>query len=153
MDWIVLDNVKPYNGRYPFDIFDDGTELTTREWGWIKKFSGYLPLTVSAGYRGGDAELFATFALVALHRAGKVAPPDLQACYDRISDAPFGTTITIEENPVEADADPPPEQTAARPSSSGGGSTTSSESSTSPRNGSGTPASATSPLPPVRSGI
>ena len=40
--------VPPYDGRYDFDL--EGRELTTREWGWIKRLSGYLPLTIEEGF-------------------------------------------------------------------------------------------------------
>jgi hypothetical protein len=43
MDTIVISGVKPYDGRYEFEL---GDELTTREWGWIKRLSGYLPSTL-----------------------------------------------------------------------------------------------------------
>jgi hypothetical protein len=151
MDFIVLENVKPYDGRYQFDLA--GSELTTREWGWIKRHSGYLPLTVEEGFAGADPELFAVFATIALRRAGRIEPADVPAVYEKLVDAPFGSTIRLETDTVEQgdDAGPPP--TAERPSSSGNGSPASSETSAGPRNGSGTPASVSSPLPPVRSGI
>ena len=51
--------------------------FTTREWGWIKKHSGYLPLTVEEGFRGADPELITVFAVIALHRAGKIQTADV----------------------------------------------------------------------------
>jgi len=62
MEYIVLDGVKPYDGRWPLDATAD---FTTREWGVIKRLSGYLPLTVNDGFQGGDPELFAAFAVIA----------------------------------------------------------------------------------------
>ena len=73
MDYIVVEGVRPYDGRYEFDLA--GQELTTREWGWIKRLSGYLPLTVEEGLS--DPELIVVFAVIALRRAGKVEPKDV----------------------------------------------------------------------------
>jgi hypothetical protein len=153
MDYIVLENVKPYDGRYEFDLVNN--ELTTREWGWIKRHSGYLPMTIEEGFVGADPELFAVFAAIALRRAAKVEPADVPAVYEKLVDAPFGTTIRLETDDIEVgdDAGPPPPGTSAKPSSSGEGSHASSERSAVPLNGSGMPASGSSPLPPVRSGI
>ena len=108
MDYIVVEGVRPYDGRYEFDIA--GQELTTREWGWIKRLSGYLPLTVEEGFS--DPELIVVFAAIALRRAGKVEPR--RRCpqvFERLSDAPFGSAITMEtevEEEVEAERPPPP---------------------------------------------
>ena len=63
MDWIVIDGAPPYDGRYMFDLA--GQELTTREWGWIKRLSGYLPLTLDEGFKGGDPELLDQDHLIA----------------------------------------------------------------------------------------
>ena len=68
MDWLILEQVPPYDGRYEWDL--EGRELTTREWGWIKRLAGYLPLNIEDGL--GDPELIAVFAAIALRRAGKV---------------------------------------------------------------------------------
>ena len=92
MDFIVVEGVRPYDGRYEFDLA--GQELTTREWGWIKRLSGYLPLTVEEGLS--DPELIVVFAVIALRRAGKVEPKDVPAVFERLSDAPFGAAITME---------------------------------------------------------
>ena len=91
MDYIVVEGVRPYDGRYEFDIA--GQELTTREWGWIKRLSGYLPLTVEEGFS--DPELVTVFAAIALRRAGKITvqevPATLRAperCALRLGDHP-----------------------------------------------------------------
>ena len=126
MDFIVIEGVKPWDGRYEFDL--DGQPFTTREWGWIKRFSNYLPLTVDQGWRGGDPELFAAFAVISLHRAGRVTPDDAADVYDRFADAPFGSTIRLEVGTGrESDAGPPPGNDNESSSFSGAGSPTSSE--------------------------
>ena len=56
----------------------EGRELTTREWGWIKRLSGYLPLNIEDGL--GDPELVIVFAAIALRRAGKVEPRMCRKC-------------------------------------------------------------------------
>ena len=75
MDYIVIEGVPPYDGRYEFDL--EGRELTTREWGWIKRHSGYLPLTIEDGFT--DPELVTVFAAIALRRAGKVEAREVPA--------------------------------------------------------------------------
>jgi hypothetical protein len=148
MDWVVVEGVKPWDGRYMFDV--ENHELTTREWGWIKRFSGYLPLTLEEGWRGRDPELFAAFAVIALHRAGRIDRNGAADVFDRIADNPFGTTIRIDtdEDQEEADAGPPAGSSNGKQSSSGAGSTASSETSPGSRNSSGTPDSAISASTP-----
>jgi len=128
MDWIVISGVKPWDGRYPFDIAD--SEPTTREWGWIKRLSGYLPTTIEQGLKGADPELICVFAAIALRRAGRVETDELQRLFDRLADAPFGATVRLETDtaPEEGEADPPGSSNGSS-SISGTDSTTSSETS------------------------
>jgi hypothetical protein len=149
MDWIVLEGVKPWDGRYPFDIADQ--EPTTREWGWIKRLSGYLPLTIEDGLKGGDPELFAVFAVIALRRAGRITPAEASDTYERLIDVPYGATIRYEaDEPAEVEPDsPPPEDRSGNGSSSGTDSPTSSETLAVIRPASGIPASDTSESLPV----
>jgi hypothetical protein len=148
MDWIVIDGVQPWDGRYPFDL--DGQPLTTREWGWIRRITGYMPLTVDEGLRGADPELFTVWAVIALRRAGRINPAEVTVTYDRLADAPFGAAITFEGG--EVDAGPPPGSPSGGSSSngatSGPGSSTSSETS---EPSAGTPGSATSESPRIMS--
>jgi len=153
VDWIVIDGVRPYDGRYDFDIAE--VELTTREWGWIKRFSGYLPLTIEDGFRGADAELYAALAAIALRRAGRIDNRGVPDVIERLVDAPYGTAIRLETDEVDEDgdevaADPdPPESLAVKPNSSGTDLTTSSETSAKTPDDYGTPDSATSVSPPI----
>jgi hypothetical protein len=149
MDWLTIEGVRPYDGRYEFDLVE--RELTTREWGWIKRHSGYLPLTIAEGWEGSDPELFAAFALIALHRAGKIDGRDAAEVYERIADAPFSSTVALEFGAEDGDVDPPAQRTSASEPSSGGGSPTSSVSSEMPPSGSGTTGSATSESASTRS--
>lgn len=141
MDWIVIDSIPPYDGRYQLDLAGD--QFTTREWGWVKRLAGYLPGNLEDGLTGMDPELICAFATIALHRAGKVQARDVPDVFERITDAPFGSTIRLETDRAEIgqeeDADPPsPPSSSGNGSSSGPGSTKSSE---------------TSPATPARSGI
>ena len=143
MDYIVLEQVPPYDGRYEWDL--EGRELTTREWGWIKRLAGYLPLNIEDGL--GDPELIAVFAAIALRRAGKVEANEVPQAFERLSDAPFdGPGSRLETDTVEeGDADsPPPSSSSSNGATSGPGSPTSSEPSTATPAASGTPGSATS---------
>jgi hypothetical protein len=154
VNWLVIEGVKPYDGRYEFDL--ENNELTTREWGWIKRLSGYLPLTLEEGLMGADPELFACFAVLMLRRAGKVSNTDVQELFDRVCDAPFGSTIRLEADDTEEaeadDAGPPAGSSSGNEPSSGDGSPVSSESSVPPRNGTGTPGSASSAFEQLTSG-
>jgi hypothetical protein len=141
VNWIAVEGVKPWDGRYPFDL--EGDELTTREWGYIKRLTGYMPLTLEEGFDGGDPELFACFAVLMLKRAGRITAEQVEDVYERLIDAPFGSTIRLE---ADDDADkeepgPPPGSSASSSGSSGDGSPTSSAISEYVRNGSGTPGS------------
>jgi hypothetical protein len=144
MNWLVIEGVKPWDGRYEFDL--DRQELTTREWGFIKRYSGYLPTTLEEGIEGADPEFFCVVAVIALRRAGRIGNADVQQTFDRFADAPFGTTIRLEgddEPAPEADADPSA-SSSSKPNGSGDGSRTSSETSPVIPPASGIPASATS---------
>lgn len=147
MEWLVIEGVRPWDGRYEFDL--EHRPLTNREWGWIKRHSGYLPLTIEDGWKGGDPELFAAFAVIALHRAGRIQTGDVADVYERFADTPFGTTFRLDLDAAEeGDAGPPAENSNANGSSSGDASKTSSGMWAPPD---GTPASATSESAPARS--
>jgi hypothetical protein len=154
MDYIVIAGVKPYDGRYELDL--EGSGFTTREWGFIKRLSGYLPLTITDGLKGGDAELFSVFAVIALRRAGKIEQADVQGVFDRIADADFGSAVTLETDQTdqeeEADAGPPPASSTGNGSSSGTGGRTSSGISTSTLPATGDPDSGFSEFDLIRSG-
>ncbi len=51
--------------------------LTTRELHEIKQASGVAPFEIAQAYGNGDAAFKAVIAVIALRRAGKVAPLDL----------------------------------------------------------------------------
>lgn len=103
-DRFVITGVRPYDGEYPLD----DTEFTTREWSWIKKISGYLPMTAEDGFKGGDPELFVALAVISMVRAGRVEKGDALQMADRLADAPFGSQIKFiaDKEDDEGDADP-----------------------------------------------
>lgn len=150
MDWITITGVKPWDGRYEFDL--DGRELTTREWGWIKRLAGYLPLNIDEGFQGADPELFAVFAAIALHRAGKVDTRDIPDLFARLQDAPFGATISLQsDQEAETEVNPPtPSSAGSEPISGLNGKASSGSSDVTPAP-TGTPASDSSGSAPTRS--
>jgi hypothetical protein len=151
VDWIVVEGVKPWDGRYEFDL--ERQPLTTREWGWIKRLAGYLPITIDEGFDGGDPELFTCFAVIALRRAGQIENRDVAATYERIIDLPQERTIRIESDTeaIEDDASPPATSSNGKQGSSGPSSPTSSETLPLSPARSGTPASASSGSGPATS--
>jgi hypothetical protein len=147
-DYVNITGVPPWDGRYELDL--DGQPLTTTEWGWVKRRAGYLPLTLT-GEAFADPELIAVLAAIAVRRAGTLEPREVEGFIDRLFDAPFGNTITLEAGDTAGDADPPPESNAAKLSSNGASSTNGSESSAILPPPTGVPASATSASAPPTS--
>ena len=140
-DFVVVDGLKPWDGTYPLGLADD--PLTTREWGWIKRLTGYLP----ADFTVTDPEVICVLAVIAMHRAGRVTAAEVPATFERIVDAPFGPTIRLEVTDEAGDADDPPHPagvTGSNTSSSGNGSQTSSGTLDADRSSTGIPASASS---------
>jgi hypothetical protein len=141
MDYLIIQGVAPYDGRYPLDL--DEQELTTREWGWIKRHSSYLPLTASEGFASGDAELVCVIGAILLRRAGRIETRDVPSVFERLADAPFTASLRWESDPVgEPSGDDLADPTASsngNTSFSGPASTTSSETSPGQSSPTGTP--------------
>jgi len=102
---ITIEGISPYDGVYPFTI--DTAPLTTTEWHWIKRHSGYMPLTMEAGIEGGDPTLICAFAVISLYRAGKVVKSDVARVYELLADAPFGSCITFDGGEDEVEQESP----------------------------------------------
>jgi hypothetical protein len=103
---IIITGIPPYDGDYELD---SDRAFNAREWRWIKKVSGYMPLTVTEGFEGGDPDLFVALAVIAMAREGKVTREDGMKVADVLAEAPFdGAAITMvgDEEPVEADEIP-----------------------------------------------
>jgi hypothetical protein len=141
MDYLVIDGVKPYDGRYLLDLEEQ--EFTTREWGWIKRHSSYLPLTASEGFASGDAELVCVIGAILLRRAGRIETRDVPSVFERLADAPFTASLRWESDPagepLEDDLADPTASSNGNTSSSAPASTTSSENSGGQPSPTGTP--------------
>lgn len=150
-DWFTITGIKPWDGRYELDPVD--APLTAREWGWIKRLAGYLPVTLT-GEAYTDPELITVLAVVAMRRAGTIQTEQVAEVWERFSDAPFGAAITHDSDPVtdgEGDAGPPDRKHSGRLSSNGDSSPTGSESSDAPPTATGNPPSGTSVSVPATS--
>jgi len=128
MDWVVVEGVKPWDGRYELPL--DEFEFTGREWGWIRRWTGYRPADVLDAMKGADAELLAALAVIALQRGGKVTREEAGPLFERFVDENFGSFTLTSDDPVEEPPDPPP------PASSNGSETLSGDAT---RNGSASP--------------
>jgi hypothetical protein len=120
-DWLTITGVKPYDGRYEWNIA--AMDYTTREWIWIKQYAKVQPADYFDELRKLDAALVLILAAIMLRRAGKVDTVDIQSVWDRFQDVNFGSHIQIEpgdHEPEEDDADgPPPASSSSNGSSSG----------------------------------
>jgi hypothetical protein len=141
MDYLIIEGVPPYDGRYPLDLEEQ--EFTTREWGWIKRLSNYLPLTAADGFNGNDPELMCALAAILMRRTGRIDTRDVPGVFERLADAPFTATLKWE---TERTADAAEDETAdptgssnGNTSSSGPASMTSSETSADQPSPTGTP--------------
>lgn len=121
MDKVIIENIRPWDGSYDLDL--DTDPLTMLEWRWVKKISGYLPLTIDEGLQGGDPDVVCALAVIALQRAGRVDRQQVLTVADQLADAPFdGAAIRIvSDDATEADV-PPPQAATAPPTPNGGGS-------------------------------
>jgi hypothetical protein len=147
---IVITGVAGYDGAYTLDLADQ--PLDTFEWGWIKKYAGYLP---TDELQFGDPEFVVTLATICLSRAGKIERRDVRETWETLARAPFGQTITLRgvEEADEEDGEPGPPQSSSnsKTDTSGPGSSSSSETSDETRDSSGTPGSDGPALVRVRS--
>jgi hypothetical protein len=113
----------PFDGTHEMGARE--RPLTTLEWRWIKKISGYLPETFEDGFHGRDPDLFVALAVIALVRNGKVQRDQALTAAGLFDDAPAGADSVIYAG---GDADDPPaaSQSPTEPVESVNGSTGSS---------------------------
>ena len=145
MDYVVIDGVPPYDGRWEFDM--EKEMLDTHALGWIRRVTGFYPVEIPDALSKGDAELITMLAVCALVRAGEVPGNlnDVRQVYDRIASLPFGDVVSMDnDDDDEGDAGPPSSSSSVNGASSGAGSTTSSETSAPTLQPSGMPASGSS---------
>jgi hypothetical protein len=137
---IIVEGVRPWDGRYPLDLL--ALDFTTREWGWIKRLTSYMPVDYTDGLGKADPELVCVFAVIAMRRAGKIENADVPSVYERLVDAEAFSAVTLDttgdqprEEQPEAD---PTASSSENGSSSGDASNANSEISLPPRSASGT---------------
>jgi hypothetical protein len=117
MTTIVVTGITPYDGKYELD---GDRAFSTREWRWIKQISGYMPLTVGDGFKGGDPDLFVALAVIAMNREGKIDRDDVLDVAETLAEAPFdGAAITFD---VGEEDDAPLSETSGPDGSSKSGS-------------------------------
>jgi hypothetical protein len=95
---------KPFAGDYRLDIEEE--PLTTLEWRWIKRISGYLPATIREGVRGGDPDINIALAVIAMARAGRIAEADVIDVADRLARASIDNLEEIIDPSEELGEDP-----------------------------------------------
>jgi hypothetical protein len=121
-DWVTIAGVPPYDGRYELDL--EAQALTTREWGWVKRHAGYLPLTLVDGSFT-DPDFVIVQAIIACYRAGRVDPADVPALVERFQDVDPFAAITYEAGTdKQGDADPPAVSSGSKRSTNGDSSKT-----------------------------
>lgn len=116
----VIVHVDPFKGEYPLDVGEQ--PFTTVEWRWIKKVSGYLPLTIEEGWNGGDADLFNCIAVIAMYRGGRLAKAEVLKAAEILEDYAMGESVTFEEDEPEEgedEDDPKASEPSGSPSGSG----------------------------------
>jgi len=113
MSHFVISGMGGLDGRYEFDLAD--LDMTLREWQWIKRHTGYMPLTLIEGLAGGDAALMTVTALIIVRRQGGLATEAFDDTFARFMDAPLGPSIDFTLEGVDEDEDP---STASPPTNS-----------------------------------
>ncbi len=111
---IKIHGIRPWDGEYELD---PDRSFNTREWNWIKKVSGYMPLTVQDGFAGGDPSLFVALAVISMCRAGRITREEGLRVADELAEAPFdGASITmVGDDAPEEDANPVPLDSTPQP--------------------------------------
>jgi hypothetical protein len=99
---VVVSQIPPYDGEYEFD----DRAFSTRELRWIKQIAGYLPMKLSEGLEGGDADVLIALTVIAMKRAGKITREQVLEVADRIADEPMDGA-KIQFIGEEDDASPP----------------------------------------------
>lgn len=106
MSRVVIRGMKPWDGEYDLET---NRPFNAREWRWVKKISGYMPLTLKEGFEGGDPDLYLALAVIALCRAGKIEREQGLELAEELSEADMtdaAITLIADETVVEADKVP-----------------------------------------------
>lgn len=104
MTKIVISGIKPWDGEYDLD---SERAFNTREWRWIKQISGYLPLTIDDGFKGGDPDLFVALAVIAMNREGRISRDQGLDVAETLAEAPFDGASIMFDATEEVDELPP----------------------------------------------
>lgn len=138
----VIVHVAPFEGEYDLNVAEQG--WTTVELRWIKKLSGYLPLTLDEGWEGGDADLFNAIACIAMYRAGRLKKEEVLKAAEILEDYPMGEAVTFEPDEAEDEEDDE-EGKVSEPDGSRSGSGESSDKPMEPTPGSASPRASGTP--------
>lgn len=94
-------NVERYKGEYPLE---SDRPMTALEWRWIKKLSGYMPMTIDEGFAGDDPDLYIALAVIAMARAGKIRREEVTLAANVLLEAPVdGSSIVLDFSDEEKD--------------------------------------------------
>ena len=109
MDRVIVTGIPPFDGEFELDL--STRVFSTLEWRWIKKISGYLPLTIQEGLEGGDPDIFVVMACIALYRSGRITKEQVYNVSDVLAEPPFdgaAIQIIVGERDEEAGDERPP---------------------------------------------
>lgn len=104
----MINGVKPWDGDYPFDYNED--LITNLEWRLIKQLADCTPVNWMQELVAGNVDLLTTFAVLALHRNGRIRPGDARSVFDRFDDLPAlaGGHLVLDLGIAETDEDDTP---------------------------------------------
>lgn len=121
-DRIVIDGNTGWDGVYELEL-PPVRRFTAREWGWIRRLTGYTPVTITDA--AADPEVDVVLAVIALRRQGRISVDEAPAIYERLVDLPDDRIRFESDDDRQGDADgPPPGSSNGNASSSGPGSQT-----------------------------
>ena len=128
------------SGEYELDIGEQ--PLTSLEWRWVKKISGYLPFTIDDGLAGGDPDVVIALAAIAMQRAGKITRDEVLATAEQLADVPFDDAhLQLVAGEVESPPPPGRETTGEPPRPNGSNGSSGDDSSTTSENQAWSPGS------------
>lgn len=120
---VIVAGFKPYDGRYPMIPFN------RYEQGQIRRLAGWMPLQYEEALDGGDAELIACMAVLAMRRAGRIDREDVPGTYEKLLDADAAEITLDGQMEDRGETDPNPSGSSLSSDTSGPGSSKNSETS------------------------
>lgn len=100
---IILKGLPKYDGDYELDA---NRPFNGLEWRWVKRISGYMPMTMRDGFAGADPDLFIALAVIAMWRDRKITKDEALTVADTIAEA-YGVEIDLTDDPSEVEDDIP----------------------------------------------